>query len=614
MVRSIAHVFFHAAERHPKRPAFEELSGRIWTYTDLAIAVEELGLGFATLGVKPGDRVGLFADNSIHWILTDLALLSIGAADVPRGTDTAPAELDYLIRHSGARIVVLQDRELLDELAPVLADISDLQAIVLQRGSYKEGDPRPVFSLDEVRDRGRQRARSGAKLDATLDCLRDNDTATIVYTSGTTGKPKGVVLTHGNILHNIRAIPSVIEFGAEDVFLSILPAWHMFERLIEYAALSKGCKTVYTDKRRFRKDLDRVKPTVLAAVPRLYEALYEETRKKLADQPTARRALVDFLFRAAESHRAACRIDPLTGRCESRHPLLGRLLRPLHRLGDRLVFSKIRGALGGNLRTLVSGGGSLPRHLDEFFDVVGMPLLNGYGLTETAPLVAVRRPHANVIGTVGAPVPGTEVEVRDPHGKAVPRGEVGVLFVKGPQVMPGYYKDRAATERVLDAHGFFDTGDLVRQFQNGEIAITGRAKDTIVLRGGENVEPEPIENQLRLSPYIAQVVIVGQDQKTIAALVVPDLEAIALRQPVLAGAGDESAKPEREEVRKLIGSEIQRLVTREAGFKPYEVVRRFTLIDEPFTIAGGEMTETLKLRRHVIADKYREEIATLFAE
>ena len=243
MVRSIAHIFFHVADRHPDRPAFKERGGdhgRVWTYSDLADAVRETALGFSTLGVGPGDRVGLFADNSIRWILSDLAVLSLGAADVPRGTDTSPAEIDYLIRHSGARVVILQDRRVLDELKPTLADISDLRCIVLQEGSYKEGDPRPVLSLDEVRDRGKKRLLEGADVGEFIAATRGTDTATIVYTSGTTGQPKGVVLTHDNILHNIRAVPGVVDFTSEDVFLSILPAWHMFERLIEYAAISKA--------------------------------------------------------------------------------------------------------------------------------------------------------------------------------------------------------------------------------------------------------------------------------------------------------------------------------------------------------------------------------------
>ena len=614
MVRSIAHVFFHAADRYPDRPAFEEQSGQIWTYAELSESVRELALGFSTLGIRHGDRVGLFADNSIHWILSDLAILSLGAADVPRGTDTSPSEVDYLIRHSGARVVVIQNRRLLDELAPVLADISDLQCIVLHEGTFRDGDPRPVLSLEEVRERGRQRLAEGATLHPYLDATRGSDTATIVYTSGTTGKPKGVVLRHENILHNIRAVPAIIEFDSDDVFLSILPAWHMFERLIEYAAIAKGCKTVYTSRRTFKSDLAKHRPTVLAAVPRVYEMLYDETRRKLNDQPVARRAIAGGLLKASLLYRQSQNLDPMTGKPRSRWP---RLFSPARRLADKMLFTKFRGALGGRLRVLVSGGGSLPLHVDEFFDAAGVPLLNGYGLTETAPLISVRRFERPTLRAVGPPIPGTWAEVRRVDGTRCDPGEVGVLFVKGPQVMEGYYKDRKSTTAAFDDEGFFNTGDLAREYPSGDLEITGRAKDTIVLAGGENVEPEPIENALRLSPYIDQVVVVGQDKKQLGALVVVDREAVKSRIGALVTAGggedDASFDPTDERLISLLRGETARLTSRDQGFRPYEQVRRFTVVPRPFSIEEGELTETLKLKRHAINEHFQAEIAAMFA-
>lgn len=606
MVRSIPHLFFHSAERHAARTAFKEHGGeaKSWSYGELAEAVRETALGFATLGIHHGDRVGLFADNSIRWIQTDLALLSLGAADVPRGTDTAPAEIDYLIRHSGARVVVLQNRKVLDELAPTLADVADLQCIVLQEGSYREGDPRTVLSLDEVRERGRQRMQQGAELTPYLDRSRGSDTATIVYTSGTTGRPKGVVLSHDNILHNIRAVPSVVQFRQDDSFLSILPAWHMFERLIEYAALAKGCATVYSSKRSFKTDLLREQPSVLAAVPRLYELLYEEARRRFAESSPPVRLLIQGLVAGSIRARWA------------RARWYGKALAPLLFAGDRLVFSKFRAALGGRLSILVSGGGSLPLHVDEFFDVAGLPLLNGYGLTETAPLVAVRRPERPELGTVGPPIPDTVVEVRGTDQQPLPDGEIGVLHVKGPQVMAGYYRDLSATRAALDPRGFFDTGDLGCKTRGGDIRITGRAKDTIVLSGGENVEPEPIENQLRLSRLVEQVVVVGQDRKQIGALIVPNREAVEKVLPALAGAREPphaaAALPDSEEVRRLFQAEVRRLLAREHGFKPCEQVARFRLLEQPFAVERGELTETLKLKRHVIAERYRDAIEAMY--
>ncbi len=613
MVRSIAHVFFHSAARHPDRPAFKERGGdgRVWTYGELGDAVRETALGLSTLGLRAGDRVGLFADNSIHWIISDLAVLTIGAVDVPRGTDTPPPEADYLIRHSGARHVILQNRKVLEELAPVLSDISDLQCIVLQEGSYKEGDPRTVLSLEEVRERGRQRLANGACVEDYMDRTRGGDTATIVYTSGTTGQPKGVVLTHDNVLHNIRAVPGVVDFAPSDSFLSILPAWHMFERLIEYSAIARGCLTIYTTKRTFKTDLLREQPTVIAAVPRVYELLYEEARKRLTSGPAPRRWLVEGILGASRLYRAAARRRADGGGVGTE---LYRVFFPFHRLGERLLYRRFRGALGGRLRTLVSGGGSLPLHVDRFFDIAGLPLLNGYGLTETAPLVSVRRRERPVLGTVGPPIPGTEVEIRDREGGKVRAGEIGVLHVRGPQVMDGYYRDRDATKRVLDDDGYLDTGDLARQRPSGDLEITGRAKDTIVLRGGENVEPEPIENALRLSPLIEQVVVVGQDQKQLGALIYPDLEAVRARLPVgvSVGGGGGADEVDAQAARSLLRSELDRLLDRGRGFKPFEQVRLFHVVDAPFSVESGELTETLKYRRHVIAERHRDVIDAMF--
>lgn len=617
VVRSIPHMFFHTAATARRRVAFKEHGGdgREWTYGALADAVRELALGFSTLGIGPGDRVGLFADNSIRWILSDLAIQSLGAADVPRGTDTSPAEFDYLIRHSGARVIVLQDRKILNELAPVLEDIADLQCVVLQQGTFKEGDPRPVLSLDEVRARGQERIAEGASLGPLLDRVEATDAATIVYTSGTTGKPKGVVLSHANILHIIRSIPDLIAFEPDDKFLSILPAWHMFERLIEYAAIARGCCTVYTSKRAIKRDLKQERPTVMAAVPRVWELLYEEARRQLSSGPAVRRSLVSGLLQCGVSYRRSKHIDPSLGRPAVRWT---RLLQPLHRLGERLIYQQFRAALGGQLRVAVSGGGSLPFHVDEFYDLAGIPILNGYGLTETAPLVSVRRLESPTLRTSGVPITDTIIEIRDAAGRPVKTGEIGIVHVHGPQVMAGYYRDLKSTRAVFDARGFFDTGDLGRLFPNGELEITGRAKDTIVLCGGENVEPEPIENALRMSPLIDQVVVIGQDQKQLGVLIVPDRDALRERMPVAVGAGaygapgPGDAEFDPEIVRGLIKTEIERLVTRERGFKPYELVRRFAILDAPFSIASQELTETQKLRRHEIVIRRRDAIEALY--
>ena len=614
MAQSIAQLLFDAAGNDPDLPAFKEGGGdgRLWNYGELAQAVRETALGLATLGVAPGDRVGLVADNSIHWIMCDMAVLALGAADVPRGTDTTPSEIDYLLRHSGARVVILETRKLLEELSQVLAGIPDLQHVVLQDGSGREEDPLPVLSLDEVRQRGRDQIARGTRIEPLLEALQPTDMATIVYTSGTTGKPKGVVLSHDNILHIIRVVPSVVELDSSDTFLSILPAWHMFERLIEYAAISKNCLTVYTSRRTFKKDLLRERPTVLAAVPRVYELLHDEVRRRLAEGAPLRRLLVSSLLLGSSLYRESRLTSPVTGTPVKSWAWV---MWPAHFLGERLLFRKIRAAVGGRLRVLVSGGGSLPRHVDRFFDVVGMTLLNGYGLTETAPLISVRQRRSPKLGTVGPPIPGTTVEVRhQEEGHKLEKGKIGVLHVQGPQVMSGYYKDLEATQAACDSKRFFNTGDLCRIHPTGDLEITGRAKDTIVLRGGENVEPEPIENVLRLSLLIEQIMVVGQDRKQLGALIVPaeassTHQSAATRTAVLPLEGSAL-----EELREKIREELDRLLSRSSGFRPHEQIRRFHLMDQPFSVSAGELTETLKLRRHIITSRYADVIDQMYAE
>jgi len=405
-------------------------------------------------------------------------------------------------------------------------------------------------------------------LDAYAAARRPEDIAVILYTSGTTGTPKGVVLEHRNIAHNLRVLPPLVDIRAGDVWVSVLPPWHSFEMTVQLAAFSLGCCTVYSDKRRLRDDLRAYRPHFFASVPRVWESVREGALKAIREKGPLARAL----FRAALfASRLRLRGNPL--------------LLPLDLLGRKLFYGKIRAATGGRLKCAISGGGYLPLEVDEFFAAAGVRLLVGYGLTETAPVVALRRPEANVLGTIGRPVPETEVRV----------GPTGTLLVRGPQVMRGYYRDEALTRRVLDSSGWFDTGDLGRMTPEGDLVFVGRAKDTIVLSGGENVEPEPIENRLRQSPLIEQIMLVGQDRKTLGALVVPREEAAT--DPCL-----------EERLREL----FRQRTGPAAGQPPWETVARFVVLREPFTPENGLLTATLKMRRHLIAERYRDAIEGLY--
>lgn len=559
------------------------------TFAELLGQVDRLAAAFLRLGLRAGDRVGLFAENRREWLLVDLALASIGAIDVPRGVDTTPTELRFLLVHSGARWLCVDDdrlaAELLRQPLPGIERVLVMQPATAIPGAIALGD----LLREPVAD--------PAALRTARNRVAPDDLLTIVYTSGTTAEPKGVMLSHRNVLTNVQQVREVLHITERDAFLSVLPAWHMYERIMDYLALATGAQLVYTDRRRIKEDLAAVRPTVFAAVPRIWEMLHDGLLQHAAklhglQGDLVRRGLA--VARAVGSGTAS-----LAQRCAQ----------PLFR---GLVYRKILAKFGGRLRLCVSGGGSLPRHVDELLLGLGLPLLNGYGLTETSPVAAVRRPERNAPGHIGPPLPNTRIEARRPDGTRCAVGEIGVLWIHGPQVMRGYYRNEARTAAVLAADGWFDSGDLGRVDAEGRVWITGRQKDTIVLAGGENVEPEVVEALIKTSPLIDQAVVVGQDQKVLGALLVPALEPLRAKVPeaewqvadgLLHGAA----------VQRLLRAELDRLLVRENGCRPCERVGAFAVLAEPLSTENGLLTHTLKVRRHVVAERFRELVAKLFA-
>jgi long-chain acyl-CoA synthetase len=446
-------------------------------------------------------------------------------------------------------------------------------------------------------------ARGSTEFEGRAKRVKSEDLLTLVYTSGTTGAPKGVQLTHGNVLSNVLGVRDRLPVHPGDVAVSILPTWHMFERILEYVILDRGGCLVYTDARRLRADLTSERPHLMATVPRIWEGLNAAIEEKLAKSSRARRAVFEAAIAAGLTHERAR---------SRRSGLLSILTWPAAALARRAVFDRVREAAGlARLNVCVSGGGSLPRALDELFLAMGIPLLNGYGLTETSPVLCVRRLDDNRAGSVGPPLAETELRIAKDGGGDAPRGEVGVLRVKGPQVTPGYFRDPELTSRAFPEPGWFDTGDLARVDEHGELWIVGRAKDTIALRGGEKIEPERVETALRASPLISQTMLVGQDAKNVAALIVPNAEKLA---EALGGASWDGSAGETIDdaaARKLIRQEIDRVVNSENGFRPYERPVRFCLLRRAIDPASGMMTATLKLKRRAISERYASLISEL---
>jgi long-chain acyl-CoA synthetase len=482
-----------------------------------------------------------------------------------------------------------------------------------------------VHRLADLVERGRiLRAGGDRRLEAARDAVRPDDIATIIYTSGTTGEPKGVMLAHRNLMQNIRVLPDYFGMTHEDLFISLLPPWHIFERMVEYVAIAAGACQYYSNIRTLAADMAREKPTWMASVPRVWEGIYGRVTANIAKEPAAKRRVFGLLLAASKSFVFARNV--LRGRdtvfvAPSAPERLARVLAALARVAllwplyafAQKKFAAIRERTGGRLRAAVSGGGALPPYVDEFFAAVGITLLEGYGLTETSPVVAARTFDRQVLGTVGLPIPGTEVRIVDEHGLDVPRGHKGIVLCRGDQVMLGYYRRPEETARVLSPDGWFNTGDLGRLTVRGELALTGRAKETIVLLGGENVEPTPIEEALKESPYIAQVMVVGQDRKHLGALVVPGFDAVRdwLAGRGAAGTPSDDELCARDEVHELIKGELRRLLTEERGFKYYERIPRVALLGREFAV-GEELTQTMKMRRNVIAEEYAAQIDALF--
>lgn len=564
------------------------------TFSQLCREVADLAAGLHVLGIRRGDRVGLLAENSHLWLLADLATTSIGAIDVPRGSDTSPQEMVFILRHSGSSAVFVADDRTAQAVLDQRQKLPELRTLI----TLQEASKLPhVVPLARVMQQGRDwLAGNPARLDSLRSAVQPSDLLTIVYTSGTTADPKGVMLTHDNVLSNVRSVCDVLQITAADRFLSILPAWHMYERIMDYLALAAGGTLIYTDRRGLKDDLRQEAPTVFAAVPRIWETIHDGI-------VTHAHKLKGLKGKVLRTTLAICR------RTGGRRA--GPLTRLLHRCCRATVLPRLLAATGGHLRLAVSGGGSLPRHVDECLLGIGLPLLNGYGLTETSPVAALRRPECNGPGHIGPPLPETEIEARDSEGCPLGPGQIGVLWIRGPQVMRGYYQNREKTAAVLDEQGWFNSGDLGYVDGNGNLWITGRAKDTIVLAGGENVEPEPIETLIKTSPYVEQAVVVGQDKKSLGALLVPNQDCLEQAVP------REQWQPREgwlhgKAVLALLRKELDRLVTRDNGCRPMERIAAFRVRLEPMTPENGLLTPTLKVKRHEVHAQFAAQIEGMF--
>jgi long-chain acyl-CoA synthetase len=590
------------------------------TYTQLAEQMQLFAAGLQTLGIKVGDRISLIADNSPRWFIADQGIMTAGGVDAVRSSQADKEELLFIIANSGSTAIVVEDLKTLKKLQDRLKDLQIQLVILLSDEAPPTDEALKVLNFTQLIEIGGNHHFVPVK--QNRDAL-----ATLIYTSGTTGKPKGVMLSYSNLMHQVTTFGTVLQPNAGDIVLSILPSWHSYERTVEYYLLSQGCTQVYTNLRSVKGDLRQFKPNYMVGVPRLWESIYEGVQKQFREQPAKKQRLIKFLLGMSEKYIKARRVAEALD-LNNLHPSAGErlaakiqalALAPLHSLGERLVYAKVREATGGQVKQMISGGGALPRHIDNFFEIIGVQILQGYGLTETSPVTHVRRPWRNLIGASGLPLPATEAKIVDPETKApLPVEKRGLVLLKGPQIMQGYYQNPQATAKAIDAEGWFDSGDLGWLTPENDLVLTGRAKDTIVLTNGENIEPQPIEDACLRSPYIDQIMLVGQDQRNLGALIVPNVEAIetwAANQNITLNPPTDSQKIDLESkmIQDLFRQELNREVQNRPGYRPDDRIGTFKLILEPFSIENGLMTQTLKVRRHVVTERYHDIINGMFA-
>jgi long-chain acyl-CoA synthetase len=583
------------------------------TYSQLYQQIQQFAAGLQALGIKAGDRISLFAENQPRWLVADQGIMTAGAIDAVRGAQADREELLYILSHSDSVALVVQDKATLQKLLTE-GKLPVSLAIILSDEQPPEIADTKVLNYSSAIALGADRSLKPVQ-------WHREDLATLMYTSGTSGQPKGVMLSQGNLLSQVFGASAVVEPQPGEVLLSILPIWHCYERSFEYFTLAHGCTQIYTNIRFVKKDFKEFQPFYMVGVPRLWESIYEGVQKQFREQSANKQKLINFFFAQSQRYILARRLVQGLDLNNLSPSVFAKIwagiqtipLGLIHQLADRVVYKQVRAATGGRVKFLVSGGGSIAEHLEDFYEIVGVDILGGYGLTETSPITHVRRTWRNLRGADGQPLPNTETQIVElDTQKPLPVGKKGLVMIRGDQVMQGYYKNPEATAKAINPEGWFDTGDLGWVSDQNDLVITGRAKDTIVLSNGENIEPQPIENACLRSPYIDQVMLVGQDRRFLGALIVPNVDALqqwATSQNLELNPEDLDSKA----VQELFRQEVSREVQNRPGYRPDERISTFKLVKEPFSIENGTMTQTLKIKRSVVMDRYQDIIDKMFA-
>jgi long-chain acyl-CoA synthetase len=588
-IDTIPQQFLHAVEALDKKAAFRHKKGGRFvdvSHRETLERVHQTALGLQALGLAKQDRVGLLSENRLEWAIADLAILTAGAITVPIYPSLPVNQVEYILQDSGARAIFVSTADQLRRVVECRAQVPALRHVIAF-DSHCRGES--VMTLEDL-------AGLGAKVEGQptyrelISTIGRDDCASIIYTSGTTGEPKGSILTHWNILTNVRDCLTVLKLGPEDTCLSFLPLSHALERTAGYyVMLTAGVTIAYAETvDTVAENMIEVSPTVMIAVPRFYEKIYARVLNTVEHSSAVTQGLFRWAVKTGRKYVAEKTSGGASARTRSKRAL-----------ADALVFRKLKARTGGRIRFFVSGGAPIAREIIEFFHAAGVPILEGYGLTETSPVLSVNTFDDFKLGTVGKPLAHVEIRI----------AEDGEILARGDNVMQGYYrKPRETSEAIVD--GWFHTGDIGHLDEHGFLVITDRKKDVIVTAGGKNVAPQAIENQLKNSKYIDEVVLIGNRRKFISAVIVPNFENL-LKSTVSQGLPTQNPGEllRQPQVRELFAAEVDRLCE---PFAPFERVKQFVLLDRPLSIASGELTPSLKVKRRIVEQKLMAQIDALY--
>jgi long-chain acyl-CoA synthetase len=592
---TVTKIFFGAIDRLNRPDAMRYKQGGQWrtlSHKEIEQRVTRLAAALSAMGIERGDRVALLSENRPEWAISDYACLCLGATDAPLYPTLPSNQIAYILNDCSAKAILVSTRDQLEKIREIRSEVPSLEhVIVFDEGVSGEG----VRSFSEVLEQGRQEIESGNFTDLRERALavdRD-DLATLIYTSGTTGNPKGVMLTHYNLASNVASVqehgildtaPEPIRAG--DIALSFLPLSHVFERMVDYFLWDLGVSIAYAESiEKVADNLQEVQPHIMVSVPRVFEKIYN----KVLGATGIKAILVGWAKRVGE----AAVDEKLAGRESSGGFQLT--------LADKLVFSKLRERTGGRIKAFVSGGAPLSGDVAKFFFAASLPIYEGYGLTETSPVLTANKPGKTRLGTVGTMVPGVEVRIADS----------GEIIARGPNIMRGYWNNPEATAEVIDSEGWFHTGDVGEFDKDGFLRITDRIKNLIVTAGGKNLAPAPIENEASLSPYVAQVVMIGDRRPFPVLLVVPDFEN-------LSAWAKEQGIDASDRKRLVTDSRVVELMEKETrgrlqNLARYEMPKKIAVVAEELTIESGMLTPTMKVKRRVVEDRYKDVIEGMYS-